>query len=451
MTYLFRAVLALLALAGLAPAAFAQTPAPPNVPLWRLEANGDAVQTDLGFILPARIRGFERRGFTSTRADGASVMAHYESPDGVKLRILLALRGDVRGVPMPGADGVARNWETAKLAGSIFYPSASPRETLLEGPLIWNNAPRPNGMMLFRRFRTGESSEIQGIWYRNIGIWAVTVIASAPEAKQAEVEAAGAAAMMMQWPAAPVSAELRAILPAWLPTLRACPSDLGRDGNGRPVDPGPIVASMIGMGLASYFMESPPALPHPVLRPQDYCLIETFRVGQTEIAALGWTGDVSAFPAVRYAFVIVGAGVMYQFESFFTVTPQEGGPGRHDPPGLADRQQRAQGRGDPSLHRLAELCRSEEADQRKRGSAAASGGRGHPSARADQDHPDQRRPDAAAAAGPRPAALRGPKLAKRRGSSLLASASALSIPTDWLPCPGKMNARISSSCFGGGW
>ncbi|HYI46956.1 MAG TPA: hypothetical protein VEX35_00675 [Allosphingosinicella sp.] len=326
MTYLLKAALVLLALAGFAPAAVAQDPTPPAVPLWRMEANGDAVQTDLGFILPARIRGFERRGFTSTRPDGASVMAHYESPDGVKLRILLTLRGDVRGVPLPGADGVARNWSFVKIAGDVFYPSGSRPETLLEGPLIWNNAPRPNGMMLFRRFRTGESSEIQGIWYRNIGLWEVIVIASGPEARRAEVEAAGAAAMMLQWPAAPVSAELRAVLPAWLPTLRACPSSLAREGNGRPVDPGPIVASMIGMGLASYFMESPPALPHPILRPQDYCLIETFRVGETEIAALGWTGDVSAYPAVRYAFVIVGAGVMYQFESFFTVTPAEGGP-----------------------------------------------------------------------------------------------------------------------------
>lgn len=326
MTYVLRAALLLLALAGLAPVAFAQEPTPPNVALWRMEANGDAVQTDLGFILPARIRGFERRGFTSTRDDGASVMTHYESPDGVKLRILLTLRGDVRGVPLPGADGVARNWETAKLAGSIFYPSVSRPETLLEGPLIWGNAPRPNGMMLFRRFRIEDRSEIQGIWYRNIGIWAVIVIASAPEARQAEVESAGAAAMTIQWPAAPVTAELRAGLPAWLPTLRSCPSGLGRDGNGRPVDPGPIVASMIGMGLASYFMENPAVLPHPITQPQNYCLIERFRVGETEITALGWTGDVSAYPAVRYAFLIGDAGVMYQFESFFTVTPGEGGP-----------------------------------------------------------------------------------------------------------------------------
>lgn len=324
MTYILRAMLALAALAGAASPAWAQiTPAPPSVPLWRLEANGDAVQTDLGFILPARIRAFERRGFTSTRADGASVMTHYESPDGVKLRILVTLRADVRGVPVPGADGVARNWSFVKIAGDVFYPTGTPQETLLEGPLLWGNTARPNGMMLFRRFRIGDRSEIQGIWYRNIGLWEVIVIASGPEASQDAVEAAGAAAMQIQWPGAPLTAELRATLPAWLPTLRDCPSSLGRDGNGRPVDPGPIVASMIGMGLASYFGGNPAALPHPVNQPDAYCRIETFRVGLHEIVALGWTGDLSAYPAVRYAFLIGDTGVMYQYESFFTVPPAQ--------------------------------------------------------------------------------------------------------------------------------
>lgn len=326
MTYLSRAVAVLLALAGPATAAFAQEPAPPAGPLWRMEANGDAVQTDLGFILPARIRGFERRGFTSAGNDGASVMTHYESADGVKLRILLQLRGDIRGLPLAGADGVARNWPTAKLAGDALYAAGSGPETLLEGPLVWGNAPRANGMMLFRRFRTGGRSEIQGIWYRNIGIWMVVAIASAPEAGQAEVEAAGAAAMQIPWPAAPVTAELRALDPAWPPTLPACPSGLALDGKGRAVDPGPIVASMIGMGLASYFMDNPAALPHPLLKLNDYCLIERFRVGDVQITALGWTGSVSAYPAVRYAFLIGGQGVMYQYESFFTVAPAQGGP-----------------------------------------------------------------------------------------------------------------------------
>lgn len=326
MTYLSRVVIVLLALAGPVSAAFAQEPAPPAVPLWRMEANGDAVQTDLGFILPARIRAFERRGFTSTRSDGASVMTHYESADGVKLRILLQLRGDMRGVPLTGADGVARNWTFVKFAGDALYSAGSSPETLLEGPLVWGDAARANGMMLFRRFRTGESSEIQGIWYRNIGIWMVVVIASAPEARQAEVEAAGAAAMQIPWPAAPVTAELRALDPAWPSALQACPSDLARDGDGRAVDPGPVVASMIGMGLASYFLDNPALLPHPLIKLQDYCLIERFRVGDIQITALGWTGNVSAYPAARYAFLIGGQGVMYQYESFFTVAPAEGGP-----------------------------------------------------------------------------------------------------------------------------
>lgn len=327
MTYLRSALSALLLLAGLAPAAFAQTPTPPDVPLWRLEANGDAIQTDLHFILPARIRTFERRGFTSTRPDGASVMVHYENPDGVKLRILLQLRGDVRGVSLPGADGVARNWRFATFAGQVFYPAGSSPQTVLEGPLVWGNAPRANGMMLFRRFATAAGNEIQGIWYRNIGIWAVIVIASAPEARQSEVEAAGAAAMTdIRWPGAPITAELRAIAPAWLPTVRQCPPGLDRAGTGSAILPGPIVAAMIGMGLTTYFSENPALLPHPVSQPQDYCLIERFPVGDTQVTALGWTGDVSAYPAARYAFLIGNGDVMYQYESLFTVPPAEGAP-----------------------------------------------------------------------------------------------------------------------------
>lgn len=323
MTYLLRALVAFL---GLASAAFAQQPAPPDVPLWRLEANGDAVQTDLGFILPPRIKTFERRGFTSTRPDGGSVMTHYESPDGVKLRILLQLRSDVRPPTKTVADGIADNWRLAKLTARFSYPVDSQPEILLEGPLVWGDVPTANGMVLFRRFRIGDKSEIQGIWYRNIGLWAVIVIASAPESRHSEVEAAGATAMQIPWPAAPVSAELRARAPDWLSALSACPAGLKRDGNGRPVDPGPVVAGMIGLGIATYFKDNPAILPHPLLKPKDYCLIERFRVGDTEITALGWTGDVSAYPAARYAFIIGGEGVMYQFESFFTVTPAEGGP-----------------------------------------------------------------------------------------------------------------------------
>ena len=154
MTYLLRAVLALRALAGLAPAAFAQHPDAAR----RRRCGGwkpmaIAVQTDLGFILPARIRGFERRGFTSTRGRRRQrawriMRARTASSSASSW----TLRGDVRGVPMPGADGVARNWSREARRRASSTPPASPRETLLEGPLIWNNAPRPNGMMLFRRF-----------------------------------------------------------------------------------------------------------------------------------------------------------------------------------------------------------------------------------------------------------------------------------------------------------
>ena len=270
--------------------------------------------------------GLRTRGFSSSGANGASVMAHYESPDGpLRLRIRPRLRGDMLGMALPGADGVARNWPSTKPPAAPIYGRAEgrPARHCSEGRSIWGNAPRPNGMMLFRRFRSRTAAEIQGMWYRMIGLWEVVVSASGPEAKQAEVEAAGAAAMTN--PVAGRAGQRRASRHS--PRLAADAARLPVQSRPRrqwpPVQPGPIVAAMIGMGLSSYFMDNPAALPHPVNQPNAYCRIETFRVGQTEITALGWTGDVSAYPAARYAFLIGGSATMFQYESFFTVPPAQ--------------------------------------------------------------------------------------------------------------------------------
>jgi hypothetical protein len=76
-------------------------PRPPQGPLWEMQANGDALQKDLGFIVPKRWKGFEREGFTSTREDGASTKAHYLSDDrAIRLGLLLQFRPDVRGLDL---------------------------------------------------------------------------------------------------------------------------------------------------------------------------------------------------------------------------------------------------------------------------------------------------------------------------------------------------------------
>jgi hypothetical protein len=119
-------------------------PAPPQVPLWTLEADGDAVQNGLGFILPARWQGFERKGFTSTRPDGGSVMAWYERPDGkLQMRILLQLRIDVRGMALPASDSIERHWPAMIQLGAADYRDrASASETLAEGRIPWGGARR---------------------------------------------------------------------------------------------------------------------------------------------------------------------------------------------------------------------------------------------------------------------------------------------------------------------
>ncbi|MEA3041283.1 MAG: hypothetical protein QOC65_772 [Sphingomonadales bacterium] len=312
---------ALIALALAVAPAGAQEPRPPDVPLWSMAANGDAVQTDLGFVLPPRIGTFERRGFTSTRPDGGSVMTWYESPDGrTKLRILLQLRPDVFGLPLPGADGVERNWRFIERIGDAEFPSA-PRETIIDGPLLWGTPDRPNGRIRIVRFTVAGGPVSQGMWYRNIGMWAVVAVAQGPD--QGEVERAGAAAMMLPWPRAPLTAELRASASQFLRGLRDCP-DFDRAGTGRPAEPGAAIKAMIGLGLGVTFLDTARNIPHPVLEPDRYCRIETFQVGDQEVIGLGWQGDLGGYPAARYAFMTRTGSRFFQFESFFS--------GREAPP-----------------------------------------------------------------------------------------------------------------------
>lgn len=320
MTYLIRLMLALAALTGFAAAAAAQQTDAPPAPLWRIEANGDAVQTFLGFILPARWQGFERTGFTSPLPNGAIVTTHYRRADGpLKLDILIWARADIRGVPMPGADGIERNWPFIQRAGAEGYPSEARPEELAGGRIAWGAGPRPNARMQLRRYRLADRDEVQGIWYRTIGTWSVAIIVSGPADRRADIEAAGRAAMTgIQWPGAPPSAEFAAIEPEFVRNLADC-RDLDRSGTGQPLDPGAAISAMIGTVLSANFLDTAIALPHPALDPRPYCRIETLRVGRYEVIALGWQGDGAGYPAARYAFLLAGTGVFFQFESFFTI------------------------------------------------------------------------------------------------------------------------------------
>lgn len=318
--YLYRSLLLALILAAAGPGRAQLLEAPP-APLWRLEANGDAVQGSLDLALPRRWKGFERTGFTSTRPDGGSTAVHYRSADGLlKMRILVQLRGDVRGVTLPGADGLERNWRFIQMAADLeFSDAGGTAEDLADNRFVWGDARAPNARMQLRRYRLPAGNQIRGIWYRNIGLWAVMIAISGPEDRRADIEATGKSALTeIQWPGAPVSAELHAVAPEFLRNLRDC-GNLDRNGNGQVVDAGPEISSMIALGLYSYFVEGAGVIPHPAVDGRPYCHIESFKVGRHEVVALGWTGDVAGYPAARYAFMLKNSGILFQFESFFTL------------------------------------------------------------------------------------------------------------------------------------
>jgi hypothetical protein len=297
--------------------AFAQAgiqPTPPRVPLWRTEANGDAVQTDLGFILPARIGDFERKGFSSTRMDGGSVMSWYETPDGaMRLRILIHLRVDVRGLPLEG-DALETNWRFLARITQGEYPDV-PAEKLSEGRIVWGTSQTPNAIEQFVRFALPGGARVQGAWYRNFGVWAVLATVSGPEARRADVEAAGRSVRDRQWPRGALGAELRTVSER-LWQAPDCGRDFDRNGSGRPVPIDGATAAILGTGLSMNFIDNRPAdMPNPGLQPGDYCRIETFRVGPAEVVALGWRGAASRGWQARYAFYRRRTGHLYQFES----------------------------------------------------------------------------------------------------------------------------------------
>ncbi|HEX8194156.1 MAG TPA: hypothetical protein VF552_14775 [Allosphingosinicella sp.] len=289
-------------------------PTPPEVPLWRTEANGDAVQTDLGFILPARIGAFERKGFSSTRPDGASVMAWYETPDtALRLRILIHLRVDVRGIPLEG-DPLQTNWSFTARVAEGEHPDVTP-ETLSEGRIVWGTVQSPNAVERFTRFPLQAGPRVQGAWFRNFGLWAVLATVSGPEARRAEVEEAGRLVRDRQWPRGALGAELRTVSER-LWQAPECGRGFDRSGTGRPTPIDGATAAMLGTALGMNFIDNRPAdMPNPGLQPDDYCRIETFRIGPAEVVALGWRGDASRPWQARYAFYRRRSGDLYQFES----------------------------------------------------------------------------------------------------------------------------------------
>jgi hypothetical protein len=301
-------------------AAAAQDPAPPPVPLWSMQPNGDAVQTNLGFRLPARWKDFERKGFSSGAPDGTRVATLYERPDGpIRMRIILQPRADIETSGLPGADGVERNWPFLETATAADYP-VKPEE-LTEARTAWGRSDKPNAKMRLARYALPGKPEIQGLWYRNIGIWSVAIVVWGPEDRRSDIEQTGKAAMAeMAWPSATLGADLKAMAPEYARSVKPCPA-VPSGGGGAPAKLNAAIASVIGMGVASYFTEVGPKLPHPVLDPEKYCRIETFKAGKAEIIALAWQGPPAASWTASYAFFMADTGAFYQIESLFDAGP----------------------------------------------------------------------------------------------------------------------------------
>jgi hypothetical protein len=314
-----RCLLAAAALGFACVPAGAQDPVPPQVPLWRLQPNGDAVQTNLGFLLPARWKTFERKGFSSGAADGTRVAILYERPDGpIRMRIILQPRADTQAA-LPGSDGVERNWPLLETATAADY-SVKPEE-LTESRVVWGRSDKPNAKMRLVRYATPGKPEIQGLWYRNIGLWSVAVVVWGAEDRRADIEQTGKAAMAeMAWPSAPLSADLKAMAPEYLRVAKPCAA-VPAGGDGAPAKVNAAIASVMGMGVVSYFTEVGPKLPHPVLEPDKYCRVETFKVGTAEITALAWQGPPAASWTASYAFFMAETGAFYQIESLFDAGP----------------------------------------------------------------------------------------------------------------------------------
>jgi hypothetical protein len=286
----------------------------PQVPLWGEEANGDAIQKDLGFILPKKWKAFERYRFSSTRADGGSVKTWYRSSDSeLTLNILIQLRVDIRGMDL----GPDFPWTLIKMASD-----AELGLELGKKPVELSVAPfslggrQPPGMVRWARYDLATGPKVQGTWWQNIGIWSVIITAAGPEARKAEVEQAGASVIKeMPFPRAPAAAEFLAIGPKLFAAMPACATDLP-ENKGVAVARSPEEAIKVSMILPGYISDNPKIAPvSPVTDAVNYCKIETFSSQKGEVTAVRFTGKRGEFWDARYGFALdSGRNGYFQFD-----------------------------------------------------------------------------------------------------------------------------------------
>lgn len=297
-------------------------PTPPLGVLWEMQADGDAFQKDLGFVIPEKWQGFKRLGFSSGRADGGSVKAYYETDDHtLKLNLWLQLRIDMRGLPMD-ADMV---WGLLKIAVTGEMGSKEKGTELSNKPFAVGKR-TPAGREVWTRYVLDSGPAVQGAFWQNIGVWSVIVTFSGPEARREEIETLAQSLFAeMAFPYAPLATEL-AVNGTQLFT--AMPKCDGKppEGAGKEFTPTFQQAALMSILLPGMMVgQENQFILSPVTQANDYCVIETFKARKDlPITAIQYRGPASDAWEARYGFAINnGQGGYYQVERMPAVAAQQ--------------------------------------------------------------------------------------------------------------------------------
>lgn len=297
---------------------------PPKGVLWTMEEDGDALQTDLGFIVPAKWKDFVRQGFSSTRPDGGSVKAYYLTPEpSLKLTLWLQLRPDIRGLPLD-ADAV---WSLMQFGIGAEYGLAGKDKVtkLSEGSFSLGNR-TPAGRYIWQRYDLPNGPEVQGAWWQNIGVWSVIITFSGPESRRADLEAAANTLIAeMPFPSAPLVTEL---LVNGQEIFERMPNCKGKtpEGAGKEIVPTFQQGMLYSLLVPSMQMgQHNELLISPVTHAKDYCAIESFTASnKLPVIAIQYRGAPGDTWEARYGLVINnGRGGYYQLERLAPKIAQE--------------------------------------------------------------------------------------------------------------------------------
>jgi hypothetical protein len=291
-------------------------PTPPLGALWEMQDDGDALQKDLGFVVPPKWQGFQRLGFSSGRADGGSVRAYYENADHtLKLNIWLQLRIDMRGLPLD-ADTV---WDLYKigLSNDMSAFGVKDKGTEISARPFGIGKRTPLGREVWTRFPLADGAVAQGAFWQNIGVWSVIVTFAGPETRLEEMQklAQGLFAEM-PFPYAPLATELAANGEQLIGAMPKCDGKRP-DGAGKEFTPTFPQAALMSLLLPGMMVgQQNQFLVSPVTQTRDYCVIETFKARKDlPVIALEYRGAASDAWEARYGFVINnGQGGYYQVE-----------------------------------------------------------------------------------------------------------------------------------------